>query len=108
MATATKKLGPACHGQPLTLEEFLAGRYKEGYHYELINGRLYVAPAADLPEDSVEKWLYAKVLLYSLAHPDVIVHRRYRGRWQVIEVGFGETYTTRLLPGFKLLLDIHK
>jgi len=39
--------------------------------------------------------------------PDMIVHSRYGRRWQIIEVGFGETYRTRLLPGFKLLLDPH-
>jgi Uma2 family endonuclease len=38
--------------------------------------------------------------------PNLMVHRRRGRRWQnVIEVGFGETYTTRLLPGFSLLLD---
>jgi len=38
-------------------------------------------------------------------HPTMLVHRRYGGRWRVLEVGFGETYTTRLLPGFELLID---
>jgi Uma2 family endonuclease len=38
--------------------------------------------------------------------PSLHVHRRRGRRWQnVIQVGFGETYTTRLLPGFTLLLD---
>jgi Uma2 family endonuclease len=38
--------------------------------------------------------------------PSLRVHRRRGQRWQnVIEVGFGETYTTRLLPGFSVILD---
>jgi Uma2 family endonuclease len=38
--------------------------------------------------------------------PTLLVHRRRSRRWQpVIEVGFGETYTTRLLPGFELVVD---
>lgn len=40
--------------------------------------------------------------------PTMTVHRREgRRRWQVIEIAFGETYRTPLLPGFKLFLDPH-
>ncbi len=39
--------------------------------------------------------------------PTLIVHRRRGQRWQrPIEVAGGETYRTRLLPGFELLLDV--
>jgi Uma2 family endonuclease len=38
--------------------------------------------------------------------PRMTVYRRRRGRaWRRIEVGPGERYTTRLLPGFELVLD---
>jgi Uma2 family endonuclease len=38
--------------------------------------------------------------------PSLRVHRRRGRRWQnVIEIGFGETSTTRLLPEFSLVLD---
>jgi hypothetical protein len=41
--------------------------------------------------------------------PTLIVYRRRGQDWQApIEIGYGETYTTRLLPGFKLLLDPHR
>lgn len=41
--------------------------------------------------------------------PSMIVYRRRGRRWQrAIEVRYGETYTTRLLPGFELLLDPRK
>lgn len=39
--------------------------------------------------------------------PALIVHRRRGQRWQQpIQVAGGETYRTRLLPGFELLLDV--
>jgi Uma2 family endonuclease len=38
--------------------------------------------------------------------PTLIVHRRRGRKWQrVIQVNYGETYTTKLLPGFELLVD---
>lgn len=40
--------------------------------------------------------------------PSMIVYRRRGDRWQKpIHVACGETYTTRLLPGFALVLDPH-
>jgi Uma2 family endonuclease len=39
-------------------------------------------------------------------HPRLLVYRKRGRRWQsVIEVGYGETYTTKILPGFQLLID---
>jgi Uma2 family endonuclease len=37
--------------------------------------------------------------------PILIVHRRRRLEWQVLTVPFGETYTTRMLPGFELVVN---
>ncbi len=193
------KLGPSDHGRPMSFDEYMAGDYAEGYEYELIDGRLYVSPEANLPQGMVEKWLYLKLELYAHAHPDVLkyvhykarvfvpgrqdvttpepdvaayrkfplhrpfrelrwqdvspilvaevlsvddpdkdlvrnvelylqvpsikeywivdttrddperpyltVHRRWRGKWRVEEFAPGRTYTTTLLPGFKLRLD---
>jgi Uma2 family endonuclease len=70
--TTMLKLGPADHGRPLTLEEFLTSASVEGYHYELIHGKLYVSPVPNLPENSVEDWVFTKLKLFSLAHPEVI------------------------------------
>jgi Uma2 family endonuclease len=42
----------------------------------------------------------------SASRPTLYVYRRRGQRWQqVIEVPYGETYTTRLLPGFELVVD---
>ena len=38
-------------------------------------------------------------------HPYLTVRRRWRGKWRVSEFAPGQTYTTSLLPGFKLRLD---
>ena len=201
MATVTK-LGPSDHGRLMSYDEFMAGDYEQGYKYEIIDGRLYVAPATNLAEYSDEDWLLDQLNAYARRRPKVInfvtnkarvfvpgrpgatvpepdlaayhnfptelpfrernwrkvspiligeiltegdpdkdlvrnvelyrgvpsveeywivdvredpdrptmtVHRRQgRRRWQIIEVAFGETYRTPLLPGFKLLLDPHK
>ena len=192
------KLGPANHGQPLTNEEFLAGDYQEGFKYELIDGRLYVAAAPNLRHDWVTEWVADMVKLYARACPEIFsyvsrharvfvpgrpelttpepdiaaycdipsdpdlneirwenyspilvvevlsaddpdkdlvrnvelyrqvpsikeywildnltdgnrpslrVYRRAGRRWRVLDFAFGETYTTRLLPGFSLVID---
>src|SRR5262249_50698097 len=42
-------------------------------------------------------------------HPPMRVCRRRGQRWQrPIDIAPGETYTTKLLPGFQLLLDPHE
>jgi Uma2 family endonuclease len=37
--------------------------------------------------------------------PTLLVYRRHGRKWRTYELAFGETYTTKLLPGFTLLLD---
>jgi Uma2 family endonuclease len=37
--------------------------------------------------------------------PTLRVHRRHGKRWRILDVPFGATYTTRLLPGFELIVD---
>src|SRR5579885_1090925 len=68
--TTVVKLGPADHGRPMTLEEFCAGDYQEGYQYELIDGKLYVSPLPNLPQGLAERWIYLKLQRYSDEHPE--------------------------------------
>jgi Uma2 family endonuclease len=70
--TKATKLGPLDHGRPMSFEEFMAGDYREGYSYELIDGRLYVSPEANFPETWVNDWLRGKLKGYALANPKVI------------------------------------
>lgn len=197
MATVTQ-LGPKDHGRPMTYDEFTAGDFASGFGYELIEGKLYVSPAANPPQRWLNEWLAFALALYSRDHRDVVnfvcqnprvfvpgrgrttcpepdvaayrdypvrlpkdqlrwedvspvlvvevvsaddpdkdfvrnaelyfqvpsvreywildgrgsadrpaltYHRRYRGRWSVKALPGGATYTTRLLPGFELVLD---
>jgi Uma2 family endonuclease len=192
------KLGPADHGRPIEYDEFLAAEYEPGFHYEIIDGRLYVSPGANPPQDRLDTWLFGKMFLYSQLHPESInyvtskarvfvpgrsgvtapepdlaayrdyplelpfeeldweklrpiivgevispgdpkkdlvrnvelylqvlsikeywvldgrenydrptmhVFRKRGNKWTKIEVAFGETYTTKLLPGFALKID---
>jgi Uma2 family endonuclease len=181
----------------MSYDEFMAGDYREGYKYEVIDGKLYVSPHPELAEARVEDWLHDRLGDYARERPDIInyisgkarvlvpgrrgatapqpdlaayrdfprrpirgprwvdvspvlvvevvhgadtakdlvrnvklyrqvpsvqeywmtdardnpdrpslrVHRRYGKRCRISDLAFGETYTTPLLPGFKLLID---
>jgi Uma2 family endonuclease len=201
MSIATRQLGLADHGKPVDLDEFESADFEEGYKYELIDGRLYAAPAANEPEDWNQGWIYDVLRDFSREHPEVInrvsfgarvflprrvattcpqpdvsayrdypvrrprrklrwqdvspilvvevlydadphkdlvrnvdlylrvpsireywivdaridpdeptliVHRRRGKNWVKREYLYGETYQTKLLPGFKLLIDPHR
>ena len=78
--TTLLKLTPADHGRPLSLEEFLHSSHQEGYHYELIRGRVYVSPVPNLPQDSLEVWLSDHLRDYMRQHPEVINQVTNKGR----------------------------
>jgi len=78
--TTRLKIGPHDHGMPLELEEFLSADGAEGYHYELIDGKLYVSPVPSQPQDSLEDWLSEKLHDYAAEHPDVINYVTHKGR----------------------------
>jgi Uma2 family endonuclease len=60
------------HGRRLSLEEFESAEYKEGYRYEIIHGRLYVSPLANLPHERLLRWLRRLLENYVEQHPSVI------------------------------------
>ncbi len=195
--TTALKLGPRDQGRAMTFEEFIAADFEDGHKYELIHGRLRVAPLPNLPADWLEEWLLDQLKAYARHRPDVLnhvtnkarvyvegrddvsypepditayknfpreqwlatrwrevspvlvvevldpdnpgkdtvrnvdvylavpsireywvldtrdgfdkpkllVHRRHGQDWRKIEVPFKKAYTTRLLPGFSLVLD---
>ncbi len=47
-------LGPADQGRRLTREAYERASYEQGFEYELVAGRLYVAPKPNPPHDWVE------------------------------------------------------
>jgi Uma2 family endonuclease len=79
------KLGPADHGRPLSWDDYITGEYQRGYQYELIDGKLYVSPEANLPQNFLERWLYLKIEKYIEKHPEVINYATNKGRVFVTE-----------------------
>jgi Uma2 family endonuclease len=73
-------LTPRDQGRPLTLEEFEHADALEGYRYELIDGKLAVTPAPNLPHEDVRMWLLQVLLEYKNLHPEVINHIVVQGR----------------------------
>ncbi len=82
MATATLRthLGPADHGRELTYEEFLAADYVKGRNYELIDGKLYVSPAANYPHDWIQEHVSEALTLYKSVRPNVVERISARSR----------------------------
>ncbi|MCI0361309.1 MAG: Uma2 family endonuclease [Planctomycetaceae bacterium] len=82
MSTATLRahLGPADHGRELTYDEFLGGDYEEGHKYELIDGRLYVSPAANYPHDWVQQHVSKALTLYEELRPNIVQRISARSR----------------------------
>jgi len=66
------KLGPADRDTPLSLDDFESAEYEPGYKYELIDGRLSVAPAPNLPENFLETWLYQELTVYHKRQPEIL------------------------------------
>lgn len=72
MDTLTRvKLTPNDHGREIDPDEFEHSTGEEGFHYELIDGRVYVSPAPNLSIDDLECWMYEKLFFYSQIHPEV-------------------------------------
>jgi Uma2 family endonuclease len=65
-------LTPADQGRPLTREEFESASSQEGYHYEIIDGKLEVSPLPNLPHECLREWLRDQLRDYCEQHPDVI------------------------------------
>ena len=73
-------IGPEDAGLRMTWEEFDSAQWEEGYRYELIDGRLVVAPAANPKHSKVWEWLNTEFVIYRREHGDVIGHFTAGGR----------------------------
>jgi Uma2 family endonuclease len=65
-------LTPRDRGRPLTLEEFEHADSREGFHYELIDGKLEVSPIPNLPHECIRDWLKDNLCDYMLLHPAIL------------------------------------
>jgi len=70
--TTLLQIGHRDHGREISLDDFMIAEHETGYQYELIEGRLYVSPQADPPQNFVDEWIGLKLSLYSLQHPEII------------------------------------
>ena len=74
MATASValRLGPADHGRPLTLEEYLDAELEEGSRYELARGVLEVSNVPKFSHWQVVSNLFDAISRYKFAHPGFV------------------------------------
>ena len=80
MATVHLKLGPADHGRRLSLDDFESAEYAEGFKYEIIDGRLVVAPTPNPAENALEEWIGFALREYARRHPEVLNYVTSKGR----------------------------
>jgi len=80
MIATPLKLSALDHGRDLTLQEFDDADRVPGFQYEIIEGRLYVSPAANMPEQKLEIWLRNKLIAYEFQNPTIIGWVAIRGR----------------------------
>lgn len=85
MSALRLKLGPADHGRPLSLDDYESADYALGHKYEIIDGRLYVSPLPNFPENRLERWLDRKVSRYAEHHPEVLNYVTVKSRVYVHE-----------------------
>jgi Uma2 family endonuclease len=67
-------LTPRDRGRALTLAEFEHAAGREGFRYELIDGKLEVSPLPNLPHDYLKEWLANHLREYAREHPESIRH----------------------------------
>ncbi|HEY7429053.1 MAG TPA: Uma2 family endonuclease [Gemmataceae bacterium] len=67
-------LTPKDQGRALSLEEFEHAGGLEGYHYELIDGKLEVSPLPNMPHEELRDWLQDQLKDYVRRHPEIINH----------------------------------
>jgi Uma2 family endonuclease len=72
LANGQTELTPADHGRRMNLAAFDRASGREGFKYELIDGRIYVSSQPNEPHDYLLEWLCEALFTYSKSRPDVI------------------------------------
>src|SRR5947208_681901 len=73
--TVTRRIGPADHGQRMTLDEFIEADFEEGWLYELARGVLEVTNIPGLNHGRIVDRLNDFFAFYRRTHPGVINYR---------------------------------
>ena len=66
------RLTPAWAGRDVSLEQFERANGKEGWRYELIDGRIEAFPTPQLPHDLIVEWINDCLRAYRDAHREVV------------------------------------
>ncbi len=80
MLTTTIRFGPKSHGRLVTDEELEHAKFRLGYDYEVIFGRLFVSPAPNREHDVVEKHIYHQLARYRDEHMEIVGYVTNRAR----------------------------
>jgi Uma2 family endonuclease len=75
MATITRRIGPADHGQRLTLDEFIEADFEEGWLYELARGVIDVTEVPGINHGRIVNRITLLFAAYMIAHPGRINYR---------------------------------
>jgi Uma2 family endonuclease len=75
MATLTCRIGRADHGRRMTLDEFVAAEFDEGWLYELARGVVDVTEVPGLNHGRIVGRITALLVEYQLRNPKIINYR---------------------------------
>jgi Uma2 family endonuclease len=75
MATITRRIGPADHGQRMTLDEFIEADFEEGWLYELAREVIDVTEVPGLNHGRIVGRLTQLFIVYAINHAGVINYR---------------------------------
>lgn len=66
------RIGPADHDREISDDEYVVSDFEEGYKYELIDGRLRVAPAPDFAHFFDSDYLVREFKRYAHKRPEIV------------------------------------
>ncbi|MEO6810536.1 MAG: Uma2 family endonuclease [Isosphaeraceae bacterium] len=72
MATITRRIGPADHGQPLSFSAFLSAEFEDGWLYELARGVIDVTEVPGISHGRIVNRVSFLFLQYEEHHPEII------------------------------------
>jgi Uma2 family endonuclease len=83
MSTITRRIGPADHGQRMTLDEFIEADFEEGWLYELARGVIDVAEVPGPSHGRIVGRVARLFILYDITHPGIIDYRAGGGECRI-------------------------
>jgi len=75
MATTTRRIGPADHGRPISLDDFVDAEFEGGWLYELARGEIVVTEVPGIHHGRIVGRLAETFVIYNRANPGVINYR---------------------------------